>query len=230
MIAKPSQLVLPWNLDQDFSGDPLVRDLIISKLRSHGIDIRKYQNLSPKNRGGVLVRSCKTIVNAIFEEESPWFIVASPNISVLVVLAELIPIVYALSSHMSVMSISSLDMVKAVRASHNPRSFDDSAETYLESVDRYGLVIWTEFLDSVTGLLYSEDEIFSIFKRRFAEKRATLFFTMSETAVVQKVVAELKKKVFKTFENAMGKFILDRSEVLVVSAGADVPKKEARVI
>lgn len=223
MISHPKKIVFPWNMDKAFSNDKMVLRFILDKLRFHGLHVDRFRNPNMEKHGEVFAK-CEKILNLIFNtpsDECPWFLISSARVSILHVMSELLPTAFALSKHVSAISVTTSELVKAI--------YEDSG-AMASCVDVYGLVVWSDFLSGHPQLKKVEDEIFALFRKRYNAGRALVSLVYHPSTAKNSVMANLNKKSGKSFEGSLGQFVVEKSDLIILSVEPDKSTKKVIMI
>jgi hypothetical protein len=199
------RLVFPW-ADEEFEGSAFQKDFIYGKLRALGFPVRMWRKANP-------VEEFEEAVQDVFDElrvvESPWMILASNDARYLQALAEVIPIVYALSTKVSVHWVSTPQMVDMLKSPPPVDDWeDDPVGEKLEAIETAGLVVWKNGHARVMASQSLEGRYEEVFERSYREGDILVL-----TCHVPKVSKDALKKIGKRLMENLGESFIQRFTV-----------------
>ena len=120
MIEKPKRIHAPWSPPDEFVGDKRIRAFILDRLLDEGFPVRKYLDLNLKSDHKETWDQIRSVASMFLkcwrlrpthQDPVPWVVLFVGNYRAMTIISEIIPMIFALTTHASVTRVTLPDLV-----------------------------------------------------------------------------------------------------------------------
>jgi hypothetical protein len=195
--------VYPWD-DSGFKGPEHRKKFIYSKLRDLGYPVDKWEKPPKKKLLTVVDRRLDQLWEAVrLPTKLPWMLIVSNSAVVLQALADILPMVWALSTSFAVHNVDTATIVNLLKGPTPQDDWeDDPVGEQLHAIETAGMVVWERAEVTMSMSKFHEGEYLNLFRRSFDSKKDVLLMTAH--AGVEKLTAKEVGKVEKKLAANVG--------------------------
>lgn len=198
--------VYPWDL-KNWQGPIDQQDWIFYQLHKLNYQVDRWKETPPtKNRNRLVLLLDVLATLYMSKDRWPWLLVVSNSQTILQELGQVIPMIWALTDHKSVDTVSTPLLVDLLR-SRKPQDDwqDDPVGERLYQIQTAQL-LWWEFVDAgVPGSEKLEARFRELLRHKIQDQNEVL--VMTYYAEVDDMTDEKEKKLWSSIQNNLGKSV-----------------------